>query len=431
MTSAEGNNGGGGGSSAAPGSQHTAYSVPTTDNNQPDDSDKSKPSRSHRPADVALKQQRMKSWQPILDPKYVIATYLLIGLIFIPTGIVIRKKNDDLIELKTIYESHLKKGPYTDGTTGCEIGNNANQMWLANPQQSCQIKMQVPLDKGDMQPPVLIHYELFNFYQNYRRYFNSYDQYQLLGSLKQDIVSAGECEPLNIIGGIKINPCGLIANTLFNDVITLESIEGPDGEVIENAPMVETGVAWTSDLEWKYRQPEGFRSEQCSSCDDCDCSEVNDTGERVWSCQSPHVDEDGVCFRYFYPDDDTTQYLYETYPMVVSPLDGVTNEHFAVWMATAALPHFRKLYGYIEQPIPAGSIFTFNIQANFVVERLEGAKALVVSNSYIFGGKNHWLGTLFIAVGSIAAILGLLFLAKDVLRPRRIGDRMYLKFKED
>jgi hypothetical protein len=184
------------------------------------------------------------------------------------------------------------------------------------------------------------------------RYYNSFDQSQLLGSMKQDPVSAESCEPLNKIGDVKINPCGLVANTLFNDVITLESVVGPDGAII-NAPMVETGIAWESDKEWKFRQPEGFNSQQCSSCDACDCDELNEKGERVWSCNAPYVDEDGNCFRYFYPEDNTTQYLYETYPMVISPLEGVLNEHFIVWMRTAALPNFRKLYGYIQEPIPA------------------------------------------------------------------------------
>mmetsp|Transcript_23593 Transcript_23593/g.48841 ORF Transcript_23593/g.48841 Transcript_23593/m.48841 type:complete len:118 (-) Transcript_23593:259-612(-) len=117
--------------------------------------------------------------------------------------------------------------------------------------------------------------------------------------------------------------------------------------------------------------------------------------------------------------------------MVVSPLEGVTNEHFIVWMRTAALPRFRKLYGYIEQPIPAGSTLTFRVQANFAVERLKGAKALVVGNTYIFGGKNPWLGLLFLVVGVIAAVLGSLFLLKDVLSPRRLADKRYLSYKED
>lgn len=460
-------------------SEADSVQVGTTSNAH--DADVTKNSR--KPADVALFQQRMKAWQPLLDPKWMIAAYLCIGLIFIPTGtlrlsfvslcecfkysaryylylyysplslhtieqlhtgIVIRKQSDDVIELNTIYESHLPKGPATNGITGCEIGNNANAMYLNN-QQTCQLQFTVPLDKGDMQPPVLIHYELYNFYQNYRRYFNSFDQYQLLGALTQQSVYAEACHPLNKMKSVNeetgeemevtINPCGLIANTLFNDVITLESIVDKDGNVIENAPMVESGIAWQSDLEWKFRQPEGFRSETCVSCDECDCSEVNENGEALWSCKEPYMEEeDGTtttCHRYYYPNDDTTQYLYETYPMVINPLDGVMNEHFVVWMRTAALPHFRKLYGYIEQPIPAGATLTFNIQANFVVERLQGAKALVISNNYIFGGKNHWLGTLFLIVGCIAAALGLAFLVKDVWRPRKLGDRMYLKYKEE
>lgn len=48
--------------------------------------DEPRPTRSRRPADVALLQQRMKSWQPLLDPKWVIASYFLIGIVFIPVG---------------------------------------------------------------------------------------------------------------------------------------------------------------------------------------------------------------------------------------------------------------------------------------------------------------------------------------------------------
>lgn len=39
-----------------------------------------------RPADVALRQQRLKDWKPILDPKWVIGALAVLAAIFIPVG---------------------------------------------------------------------------------------------------------------------------------------------------------------------------------------------------------------------------------------------------------------------------------------------------------------------------------------------------------
>lgn len=384
-------------------------------------------SASRKPADVAFKQQRMKSWQPILDPKWVVAAYILIGIAFVPSGIVMRQKSNDIVELSAIYESHLKDGTKVD-VSGCEIGNNPNAMYL-DEQRTCEIKMEV--GDRDMTPPVLVYYELNNFYQNYRKYMMSKDLNQLTGSLKdQDEVSAENCEPLNKIGDITIYPCGLIANTLFNDVIKLKSVTGPDGEEI-SAPMIETGVAWQSDLDYKFMQPEKFHFEKCSDCASCDCFELNAEGVRKWSCKEPYVDEDQDCHTYFYPNDESTQYLYETYPMVINPLEGVTNEHFVVWMRVAALPHFRKLYGYINEEIPAGSTLTFDVMANFAVERSKASKALIVSTNNLFGGKNEFLGLFFIIGGGISLGLGALISLKMIISPRKLGDPSYLRFKAE
>lgn len=74
-----------------------------------------------------------------------------------------------------------------------------------------------------------------------------------------------------------------------------------------------------------------------------------------------------------------------------------------------------------------GSTLTFRVMANFAVQRNLGAKALVVSNTYEFGGKNSWLGNLFIAVGAVAASLALFFAAKEIFSPRKIADEKYLR----
>lgn len=54
----------------------------------------------------------------------------------------------------------------------------------------------------------------------------------------------------------------------------------------------------------------------------------------------------------------------------------MTNEHFIVWMRTAALPQFRKLYGKIDTDIPAGTTLTFNVDAYFEVTSFGGKKSL-------------------------------------------------------
>ena len=54
-----------------------------------DDSDYSKGDeapQAGKPADTALKQQRMRAWFPILHPVWVIWTFVIISVAFIPTG---------------------------------------------------------------------------------------------------------------------------------------------------------------------------------------------------------------------------------------------------------------------------------------------------------------------------------------------------------
>jgi hypothetical protein len=40
----------------------------------------------NRPPDVAIQQQRIKAWHPILDPEWMIYGYLILAVILIPTG---------------------------------------------------------------------------------------------------------------------------------------------------------------------------------------------------------------------------------------------------------------------------------------------------------------------------------------------------------
>jgi hypothetical protein len=217
-----------------------------------------------------------------------------------------------------------------------------------------------------------------------------------------------------------MNPCGLIANTFFNDVFEFKPT---DAQAEDNLEMIESGIAWQSDLEYKFRQPDGFKYEECEDCEDCNC----DGSE--WSCKEKHVDpKTQKCYRYFYPNDDTTQYLYETYPMI-SPIEGVTNEHFVVWMRISAFPNFRKLYGYFDTDIKAGQTLEFNVTANWDVRSFKGAKSLVLSTTSLFGGKNTQFGNCFIGLGGFFLIVATLFSLKHLLKPRKLANTKYLKYK--
>lgn len=315
-----------------------------------------------------------------------------------------------VVELSVTYDDYSQEDPL------CGI----NETFNAN--RTCRLSFLIP---EDLEPPVMVYYAITNFHQNYRSYKKSYDPYQLYGDTgPRDPVAIRYCEPLNQLGDVALNPAGLIANTFFNDVFRLVRGDAADGEPLR---LIEEGIAWQSDVEFMYNQPNGFRYEECPTgqCDASCCSGAD------WSCAEPYVDPQGNCYRYFYPDDDSTQYLYETYPNVISPLEGVTNEHFIVWMKVAAQPNFRKLYGWFDQPIAKGERLVFEVDANYVVARFKGSKSLVIAKTNTLGGKNPYLGKSLIGAGSFILGMGILFGLKQWFRPRKLADPKFLHYKED
>lgn len=367
---------------------------------------------SRRPADTPFKQQRLKAWQPILTPSWVIGTFALLGVLFIPIGYVLLEQSNGVKEIVVQYDGEGGTVP------SCVINSaNANKM--------CQVSM-TAID--DMEGPVYVYYELSNYYQNHRRYVKSLSFKQLQGKLNTPGNSyTSDCSPLENVKSdgqtLLLSPCGLIANSLFNDIFKLTSSTNSEIE------MSEDGIAWKSDIEDKFQQPDGFEYNKCDSQEAC-CDKTTDGEKWCGAANEPYVDEDGEYWEYFYPQDSTTQYLYESYPEVVAPIDGVKNEHFIVWMRTAGLPRFRKLYGVIDKNLNKGDVLTFNVTANFDVRRFKGTKSLVISTTSWFGGKNNFLGYSYIVVGVLCMLLSALFGAKHMINPRKLGDTRYLVWKE-
>lgn len=95
-----------------------------------------------------------------------------------------------------------------------------------------------------------MYYGLTNYYQNHRRYVKSRDDDQLLGELSRE--PSEDCHPFQENGGKQVVPCGAIANSLFNDTLRLKKKGQQDFIKVNN-----TGIAWPSDKEIKFRNPEG------------------------------------------------------------------------------------------------------------------------------------------------------------------------------
>lgn len=97
-------------------------------------------------------------------------------------------------------------------------------------------------------------------------------------------------------------------------------------------------------------------------------------------------------------------------------------------MRPAALPTFRKLYGRIEQDIPAGSTLTFNINSFYPVQAFSGGKALIIGTSTKVGAENDFLATTFIATGFALLALSALIPVRAFFGGRRLGDIAFLEW---
>lgn len=51
-------------------------------------------------------------------------------------------------------------------------------------------------------------------------------------------------------------PCGVVANTMFNDTIQLYFNDDVEGEV--EIQQIRKGIAWSSDLKYRYKNPPEF-----------------------------------------------------------------------------------------------------------------------------------------------------------------------------
>jgi len=235
---------------------------------------------------------------------------------------------------------------------------------------SCNVTIQV---NQKMSSPVYMYYKLTNYYQNHRRYVKSRSDSQLRGSVLTSYSDLSDCDPIESKDGSGdmsnfYEPCGLIAWSFFNDTFKLKS-QASNEYII----MKKEGIAWSSDLSKKFGNPS------------------NSSGIRL--------------------------------------IADFTDEDFVVWMRTAALPSFKKLYRIIHQDIQEGA-YTVEIENNYPVDDFDGEKYVVLTTISWMGGKNPFLGYAYIVVGAICILLAIAFALRHAIKPRKLGDERYLNWNK-
>lgn len=365
--------------------------------------------KSRKPENTAFKQQRLNSWQPILTPRSVLPSLFILGAIFGPLGVLVLIATNNVSEISLDYtdcyryveytpleenfvqmsfpvsDSSIKRPSYKVTT----IKNDKHPNKLAD--LKCSLKFSIPMV---LEPPIYLYYELSNFYQNHRSYVKSVYWPQLSGvkELSEDALKS--CTPLvgKTIDGVfkPYYPCGLIANSYFND--TISDLYFPDTQTIV-VDFSDKEISLKADSELYKKSPYNF---------------------------------DEILPPPFWEDHYPNKQYTEDFP----PPDLSENQHFHVWMRIAALPTFRKLYGINKKTKMMVGTYEVQIAMNYNISQFGGRKKLIITTKGAFGGKTPFLGYVIITLSSVFVFFGILFTVGHFYKPRKLGDHTYLSWNQ-
>lgn len=273
-----------------------------------------------------------------------------------------------------------------------------------------------------------MYYKISNF-----RYVKSRNDAQLRDYKKSNTTTS--CDPERFTAdGKPIVPCGLIAWSLFND--TYSFTRGK-----ENLTVNKKDISWKSDREHKFAKnvyPSNFQNGALiggkklnSSIPVC----------KFLICTVFHIYVGYNCsltiyslnilicnngsFEFF--DLDKRSFSGYGIPVKVIHVSSLSmwqlseQEDLIVWMRTAALPTFRKLYGRIYVDLKANDTITVRLSNNYNTYSFGGKKKLVLSTATWLGGKNDFLGFAYLIVGGLCIFLAFAFTLLYLIKPRLVA----------
>ncbi|KAM8856446.1 transmembrane protein 30C [Spinachia spinachia] len=312
-----------------------------------------------RPDNSAFKQQRLPAWSPMLTANTVLPFFYFMALLCMFLGVWL---------LLTVQATQELKLDYTEAGTCFTCFEMRKNLSRAAEPCTCTLEFEIKKAfKGD----VFFYYGLQNFHQNLRRYMDSRDDGQMVGRKNKLTNPSTYCTPFKTDQtGLPIAPCGAVANSIFNDSLTLR-YRGL------SVPLLRTGITWYTDKNIKYRNPTNGSMA---------LAQVFEGTARPPYWHKPVYELDTLS-----PNNN-----------------GFINDDLIVWMREAAFPNFKKLYGVLHRAddtvftkgLPAGN-YSLSVSYNFPVQYFRGRKEVVLTTLTWFGGQNHFLPVAYLVTSSL------------------------------
>ncbi|GAX75275.1 hypothetical protein CEUSTIGMA_g2720.t1 [Chlamydomonas eustigma] len=355
----------------------------------PDKSDDDGGVKTKKPRYSRITQQELHAQKPVLTKVWVTLVFLITSLILIPVGVVCLIYGLQAHEIVTRYDNCKMSGETDALTSNSDIQQFLWQNAGDSKALSCQIV--VSIDK-DMKGPLYLYYEIHGLYQNHRRYVRSHVDLQLAGQggwqgYVNDQTQSQSCVPiLNNAYGNQINPCGLVAWSLFNDTYHVKYHQRNSKQNVSSLAYVDlpaTGIAFQSDITYRFANytPQNFQPDLAS-----------------WGGGG-----------------NITGTLKE-------------DQRFQNWMRLSHMPKFRKLWAvWQDVDLVAGDTLYITVVNQYNTFSFNGQKHFVISTTNWLGGNNYTLGVTYLVAGGTSLLFALAYLMVTLIKPRKFADTSRLK----
>lgn len=370
--------------------------------------------KNRRPREDNFTQQRLKAWNPVFTPRIVLPIYLLITAVFVIVGGCLLAEANTVSEFTIWYEDCPTKAPkgqnewndmdekyweyqfkgYKNYSTAPQWRYTDDPDDDSQEKGTCHIRFQTPIT---FTGGVYVNYMLDNFSANHRRYVLSFSEDQIRGNTpSQADVHEGAGITCKILPGPHEDegkvyyPCGLIANSLFNDTFPDELINVRDHS--SNYKLTNKNINWHSD---KNRfQNTNYHHSQIAP-------------PPYWRKKFPNG------------------YNESNIPQIQDW------EEFQNWMRPAAFDKFAKLIRRNTTHELGEGEYQIDIGLHWPVRQFDGKKGVYITHGSTIGSRNNFLGIVYLIGGCISAAFAILLFGFWLISGRKEADPSYLSWNQD